>query len=424
MAANVSLVIVCGAVEDRVNLKKAFLVEQDFEVVGEADNAEEGLKLAKEHNPTIVVLDSELAGAVTDGLALAEQISVQVPRTDLVMISTEGTDGLFLRKAMLAGVRQVIPKPYDAGDLVEIVKLVADIADKKREAMAAIMGAKEEEVLTSKMVTIFSTKGGVGRTLLAINLAIAIRRMTGKKVALVDLDLQFGDVAIMMHLQPKHTIAALAREVADSGQMEDDLVTAHLTLHEGSGVQVMTAPVRPDEADLIKGPHVDQILRKLKEKFHYIVVDTPSHLSDTVLTSLELSDLVLLLLTMELPTIKDGKLMLEIMQTFGYTAEKVKVVMNRESAGGSFKKKDVEDTLEAEVIATIPSEGQVVMPSVNEGEPFMLRSPDSVISKAIMDMVKMIVPPEDISAELAAAAGAPTKKKGGLAGLFGGGKKK
>jgi len=414
MAANVSIILIAASVEERVNLKKAFLVEPTFEVVGETDNTDEGLKLAKELKPTIAVIDSEIAGENPEGLTAAEQISVSAAQTDIVMIAKEGADSLFMRKAMLAGVRQVIPKPYDAGDLVEIIKLVADISEKKRQSLASMIGAKEEEVLVSKMLTIFSTKGGVGRSLLALNLAVALKKLTGKKVCLVDLDLQFGDIAIMMHLQPKHTIAGLAREVADSGQLDDEVLSAHLVTHEGSGVQVLTAPVRPDEADLIKGPHVDLILKKLKEKYHFVVVDTPSHLSDTVLTALELSDIVILLLTMELPTIKDGKLMMEIMQTFGYTADKVKVIMNRESTDGSFKKKDVEETLDTPVIATIPSEGAVVMPSVNEGEPFILKSPDAGITKAINEIVKVLVP-EDISAEAAAAAPAP-KKKGGFFG--------
>lgn len=412
--SDIRLVMIVGQVDERVKLKKAFLVEQNFEVIGETDNAADGLKMVKELNPSVILVDSELAGENPDGLACSETLSIQAPTTDIVMISGEGADGLFLRKAMLAGVRQVLPKPYDAGDLVEIIKLVADISEKKKEALSAIVGTKEEEVINAKLMTIFSTKGGVGRSLVAINLACALKKLTGKKVCLVDLDLQFGDVSIMMHIQPKNTIAALAREIADSGTLEDDLLMAHLVQHEGSGVHVLTAPVRPDEADLVKGPHIDQILRKMKEKFHYIVVDTPAFLSDTVLTALELSDVILLLLTMELPTIKDGKLMMEIMQTFGYSSDKVKIIMNRESKDSAFKKADIEKTLEAEVAATIPSEGAAVMPAVNEGEPVYLRAPDSMVAKAMNELVKMIAP-DDIMAEAAAADAG--KKKGG--GLFG-----
>lgn len=414
MSNDIRVVVIVGSVDERVRLKKAFLVEQNFEVIGETDNAVDGLKLAKESSPTIVLIDSELAGDNPDGIACAEMVSVQCPTTDIVMVAAEGAEGLFLRKAMLAGVRQVLPKPYDPGDLVEIIKLVAEIGDRKKEALSAIVGSKDDEVIHSKLYTIFSTKGGVGRSLLAINLAVAIKKLTGKKVCLVDLDLQFGDVSIMMHLQPKNTIAALAREIADSGTLEDEVLSAHLINHEGSGVMVLTAPIRPDEADLVKGPHIDQILRKLKEKYHFIVVDTPAFLSDTVLTALELSDIILLLLTMELPTIKDGKLMMEIMQTFGYSAEKVKIIMNRESADAGFKKADIEKTLEAEVAGSIPSEGAVVMPAVNEGEPFYLRNPDSKISKAIDELVKMLAPGDIVAAEGAEAA---PKKKGG--GMFG-----
>ncbi|HBW47470.1 TPA: hypothetical protein DEF17_06005, partial [bacterium] len=162
--AGIRIVLLSGEMEERVRLKKAFLVEQNMEVVGESDNAEEGLKLIKDLNPSIVVIDSKLAGENSDGLAAAELISVSAPASDIIIISEEGTDGLFMRKAMLAGARQVIPKPYDPGDLIEIVKLVANISEKKKEAMAKLLGAREEEVVASKTVAIFSTKGGVGRT--------------------------------------------------------------------------------------------------------------------------------------------------------------------------------------------------------------------------------------------------------------------
>lgn len=413
--SDIRIVMIVGAVDERVKLKKAFLVEQNFEVTGETDNALDGQKMVKDLNPSVIVIDSELGGDNPDGLACAETLSIQAPTTDIVMISTEGGDGLFLRKAMLAGVRQVLPKPYDAGDLVEIIKLVAEISEKKKEALSALVGHKEEEVINAKLMTIFSTKGGVGRSLIAINLACSLKKLTGKKVALVDLDLQFGDVSIMMHIQPKNTIAALAREIADSGTLEDDVLAAHMVTHEGSGVHVLTAPVRPDEADLVKGPHIDQILRKLKEKYHYIVVDTPAFLSDTVLTSLELSDFILLLLTMELPTIKDGKLMMEIMQTFGYSQDKVKIIMNRESKDSAFKKADIEKTLEAEVAATIPSEGAAVMPAVNEGEPVYLRAPDCLVAKALDDLVRILAP-DDIRADLGAADPKAKKKSGGFFG--------
>lgn len=417
MASEIKVVVIAGSVDERVRLKKAFLVEQSLEIIGEADNGDEGIRLVRELNPTVVVVDSSLAGSQPDGLPVAEQVTVQCPTTDVVMVSDQGGDGLFLRKAMLAGVRQVMPKPYDPSDLVEIIKLVADIGEKKKESLARVIGEKEEEVLASKLLTVFSTKGGVGRTLFAVNFAVALKKMTGKKVCLVDADLQFGDVAIMMHLQPKNTIAGLAREIADSGTLEDEVLEAHLVTHEASGLKVLTAPLRPDEADLVKGPHIDAILRKLKEKYHYIVVDTPAFLSDTVLTALEVSDNILVLLTMELPTLKSGKLMMEIMQTFGYGEEKVKIILNRESPEGPFKKADIEQTLGHEIAATIPSDGAAVMPAVNEGEPFFLRSSDSKISQALRDVVRIFA-----ASDVVGEGSAPTtqKKSGGLlGGLFG-----
>lgn len=394
------LLLASAEVDLRVELKKAFLEQPDFEIVAETGSGDDIAALVKEHKPDVIVLDSRLEGEASNGLEVAEELSVSVPALDIVMISDEGGESIFLRRAMFAGVRQVLPKPFDAADLVEILRMVGEMTFKKKAALAAERG--EELVHESRTFSVFSTKGGVGRTLLATNLALALRDRTRKKVCLVDLDLQFGDVAIMLNLKPQHTIAGLAREIADAGVLEDDTLGSYILTHEESGLDVIVAPNRPDEAEIIKANHVKEILRSLAEKYHYVVLDLPTYVNDITLMSLEMSSLILVLLTMELPALKTGKLMVELMQSLGFGQEKLRVILNREDPHAPFTVDHIADVLGLPVAKTIPSDGGHVIPAVNEGAAAYLRGKDdgeAVFAKAIGELADALVQADATKAE-------------------------
>lgn len=416
MPRPVRVYLAAGGLDDRVNAKKALLSAQGVEIAGETGRADEIVGGMKETSADILLLDGALEGGA-DGLAVAEEVAIKAPTVEILFVSDRGDDPMVIRRAMLAGVRQVVAKPYEPDVLVQLVQAVGEIHLKKEEVIALAKAEAEGAVTASKTVTVFSTKGGVGRSLIATNLAIALKIVTEKKVCLVDLDLQFGDVAVMTHLKPRGTIANLVAEFGEGGEIDDETLMRYVMTHEESGLSILPAPLRPDEADSIKANHIHIILQRLQKRFHYIVVDTPNYLSDTVLTSLELSDTIILLLAQELPTIKNGKLMLEIMKTLGYPKEKIKIVLNRFDEKSPFTIKDIEETLEHPIEGKVPSEGMTVMPAVNEGTPFLLRSGEKPISLALLEIARTIA---GADAKKGAAAIAPAKKSG-FAALFGGG---
>lgn len=389
MPRPIRVFLAAGALDDRVAAKKALMAATGIEIAGETGKADEIVAGAKETTSDVILVDSGLEGGA-DGLVAAEEIAVRLPHLEMILTSDRGDDPMTVRRAMLAGVRQVVAKPYEGEILVQLVQAVGEIHLKIEEALLMAKAEAEGAVSISKAVTVFSTKGGVGRSLIATNLACALKKVTDKKVCLVDLDLQFGDISVMTHLKPRATIANLVSEFGEGGDIDDETLMRYVVTHEESGISILPAPLRPDEADAIKANHIHLILQKLSKKFHYIVIDTPNFISDTVLTSLELSDVIVLLLAQELPTIKNGKLMLEIMKTLGYPKDKIRVVLNRFDEKSPFTIKDIEETLEQPISGKIPSEGATVLPSVNEGTPFLVKSPEKPISLALIEIAKAI----------------------------------
>ncbi|MFB6355165.1 MAG: CpaE family protein, partial [bacterium] len=209
--------------------------------------------------------------------------------------------------------------------------------------------------------------------LISTNLSCVFRRLTQKRIALVDFDLQFGDDAILMDMTPTNTIASLARDCKEEDSVDWDLLELYMHTHEPSAVDVLAAPPRPEEADYVTDREARKILAGLKRHYDYVIVDTSSQVTESVIASLENSDIILLLLTLELPTIKNGKLMLELMDSLGIQLQ------------------EVEEALEREIIEGVPSEGGIVMPSIDEGMPVALSHPDSEFTHKVSSIARQLI---------------------------------
>jgi pilus assembly protein CpaE len=285
----------------------------------------------------------------------------------------------YLRKAMSAGAREFITKPFSSDDLIISIVNTYETEIKRKENIGI---NRIQEEIKSKVITVFSTKGGVGKTTIASNLAVSIARSTKKKVALLDLDLQFGDIAIMLNVTIKNTISDLIKEIniLDANLLDDYLVT-HF-----SGVKVLPAPLKPEYAEYITSSHVERIIRVLKENYHYVIVDTSASFHETVLTSLDMSDKILLVSTLDLPTIKNIKSGLDIMESLHYSKEKTKIVLNKASEQFGIKYKDFEDTLKHTIWSYVPEDSATVITSANKGFPFVMTRTDTKVAKAITSM--------------------------------------
>ena len=411
----IRVLIVDDFADTRESIAKLLYFERDIEVAGSAGDAQQGIQMAKDIRPDVILMDINMPGM--DGIAATEAILAAVPECEVIMMSVQGEPD-FLRRAMLAGAREYLVKPFTGDELAGSIKHVYELAAEKRARLAAIKTAAPQPAPqpalahpTAQTVAVFSPKGGVGRTSIAINLAIGLALATGKKVALVDCNLLFGDVAIMLNLNTNKTIADLIPNVH---ALDPDLLNSVLVGHS-SGIQVLLAPPRPELAELINGEHIRAIMNQLRACYDYVVVDTVPSFDDATLSVLDLSDVILLLTTLEMPAIKNVKLFLEVAEALHYPHEKVKLVVNCTDSTLGISAKDIEENIRFKVSATVANATQLMANATNQGVPLLVSHPESVIARDILSIVGLVVTEADMSAAEERIAGMTGGSRGSRA---------
>lgn len=383
----IKIVIVDDSEETRSNIKTILSFEKRLEVIGEAENGEEAIFITKEARPDIVLMDINMP--LMDGIRATEEISVSVPESTVIIMSVQG-DSEYLKKAMSAGAREFVTKPFSSDEITGAIIRTYE-TEAKRKEHTPVQKTKEE--VKSKVITVFSTKGGVGKTTIASNLAVSIARSTKKRVVLIDLDLQFGDIAIMLNVAAKNTISDLIKEI---NALDEETIDDYLVTHF-SGVRVLPAPLKPEYAEYITSSHIEKIIRLLKESYHYVIIDTSASFHETVLSSLDMSDRILLVSTLDLPTIKNIKSGLDIMESLHYSKEKINIILNKASEQFGVKYKDFENTLGHPIWNFVPEDSQTVITSANKGFPFVMTRTETRVAKAILGMASELVKEKDIS---------------------------
>lgn len=306
----------------------------------------------------------------------------QDPALVLIMVAEEVTADL-LRKGMRAGVSDVIEAPLDEPKIEAAIEQFAhDVLRRKSAVTTPESGARGD---TGQVITIMSAKGGSGKTVLATNLALLLARIPDKKVALVDADLQFGDVCLVLQLEPRFTMVNAAHELHQlDGELLDSLLTEH-----PSGLKVLAAPLEPAFADDITTAGLMQMIDILRENYDYVLIDTASLLDELILSLIEKSDHVMMLVDMDLPSVKNAKLALETLRLLKFSTGNVQLVMNRSNSKSKLDNKEIESALKMEISAAIPSDA-IVAASVNEGRPVVETDPKSKVAKGLEDVAELI----------------------------------
>jgi pilus assembly protein CpaE len=377
----IKVLIVDDIAETRENLKKLLSFDSGFLVIGEAANGKEAVALTKRLRPDIVLMDINMP--VMDGIEATRIITVEAPMSTVVILSVQGEQE-YLREAMAAGARNYLVKPFSVDELINTIHKTYDLEIQRRARIMPVIAPQRK---LGRIITVFSTKGGVGKTTIATNLAAELAKKPSRSVALVDLDLQFGDIAIMLDFVPVRTIADIAREE----EVDSEVVEACLFTND-TGIRVLPSPLRPEQAETVTSRHVEAILRLLAESFDFVIIDLPQGLGDVSLSAMDAADTVLLITSLELPAIKNASICLEIMDALGYEDDKVKLVVNRSSREIGVDISEMEKTLKRRVDTHIPSDGRLVVQSVNKGVPFVMSSPNAKVSLAIRDLAKVVDP--------------------------------
>ncbi len=306
----------------------------------------------------------------------------QDPALILMMVAETVTADL-LRGAMRAGVSDVIEAPLDETKIEAAIEQFGHDVLKRRSAAKPTT----EPVRTDKgaIVTITSAKGGSGKTVVATNVALLLNRIPDKKVVLVDADLQFGDVCLLLQLEPRFTMVNAAHELHHlDAEMLDSLLTEH-----PSGLKVLAAPLEPAFADDITTAGLMQMLDLLQESYDYVVVDTASMLDELILSLIEKADHVLMVVDMDLPSVKNAKLALETLRLLKFSTQNVQLVMNRNNSKAKLDNKEIESALKMEISAAVPSDAAVPT-SVNEGRPIVEADPKGKVAKGFESVAELI----------------------------------
>jgi pilus assembly protein CpaE len=411
-APKIGVLIVDDIADTRENFSKLLMFERDIEVIGTAGSGPEAIELCRTLRPDVVLMDINMPEM--DGIKAAEILSTEMPAIGIIMMSVQSEQD-YLRRAMLAGAREFLVKPCSGDDLVKSIRHVYRLEASKR-AMAVAqpppgtvmlngqLVADDSDTPSGKIITIVSPKGGVGRTSIAANLAVALKLTTQKKVALMDGSLYFGDVGVLLNLLSNKTIIELVDHMED---LDADLLNDIMVTHS-SGVKVLLAPPQPEMAELVTAEHVRRILVELAASFDYVIVDTWPSFAEAVLTAMDLSDVILLIMTLEMTAIKDVKLYLEVVDKLNYAPEKVKLVLNRAGTVGGIKVEAVEETLRHKVAVGLSNDGPAMMMAVNQGVPLVISAREHPFSKDIYKLVRLVTAAPQ---EEGAVAPAPTVPK-------------
>ena len=406
MSDRIRVLIVDDLPETRENVRKLLQFESDVEVIAQAGTGEQAVEMAREHSPDIILMDINMPGL--DGIAASQAIVENVPAAQIIIMSVQ-SEADYLRRAMLAGARDFLMKPFSGDELITAIRRVhqtrrmdaAPTPPKREVAVAERQQPNIEE--DGQIVAVYSPKGGSGCTTIAVNLAVALAE-AGTRTLLMDGSLQFGDVAVMLNMKPSTSIADLVDRI---GELDTDLTSSVVLSHE-SGLQVLMAPPRPEMADLVTEENVKSLLAHLRNEFEYIIIDTSSSLDDITLAMLDLSDRIFVVTQQNLPTLKNVSRFFDLAQTLDYERENIALIVNRASDRLGISVKDIASTLKRPVIATIPADDDAVSRAADQGRPVVSgRTRGRPISKSLQQLATLTL--EDSEGESVRSTGRESK---------------
>ena len=389
----IRVLIVDDVSETRENVKKLLQFESDVEVVGIARSGKEAIQASQDLNPDVVLMDINMPDM--DGIAATEAIRAKQQAVQVVILSVQ-SDQNYMRRAMLAGARDFLTKPPMGDELISAIRRAGEMAQMERakvaQVQAVVAAAGSPGVAASykgprgKIVVVYSPKGGTGCTTLAVNLALSLNS-ADSPVALVDGNLQFGDVAMFVNEQGKNTVLDLAPR---ADELDAEIVEEVMVKHAASGLHILAAPSRPEFAEKISSGQFARMLEFLTQIYSYVIVDTSPILTDPILATIDVSDIIVLVTTQDIPALKNSRLFLDLLQNLGVQRERVMFVVNRYDKKVNITPERIAENLKQEVSLVIPADEATTVRAVNRGVPFVLDSKNQPVARGVFSLADAV----------------------------------
>lgn len=397
----IRLLIVDDVPQTRKDIIRLLYFEDDMEVVGEAAEGAEALKKISELLPDVVLMDINMPQM--DGITATEKACQLYPNVAVVIISIQG-ESEYLKKAMVAGARDYLVKPLGSEEMASTIRSVHR-QQKLRLAASTLQtvghtnglgGQPHQPIVPPPQIqnerplghvsVVFSGKGGVGKTTVATNLAVVLAQNEKKKVALVDYDLQFGDISVMLNLSDGRNISDLVQE---NEHINADILDSYMIRHF-AGIDILPAPLFPQDAEYVSAEHTDNILRLLKKNYDYIIVDTASAFHEINLQAMDVAEQILLVVTRDIATIKNAKTSMSVLESLNYR-DKIRIVLNRSDQDLGVEVPDLEKGLEITVAHQVTGDEKAIINSINKGVPVVISQPAAEIAKSFRRLGERMV---------------------------------
>jgi pilus assembly protein CpaE len=362
-----------GSCEGFDKLRESLANHPEIDMVGTSTNVADGAAALAGGHLDAVLHATRGASLPADELAAIREHT----RAPVLIVASSGSSGM-LEQALDADIADVLLLPQLVENIVFAIRKATHTTRRHHDSGLSRHG---------KIVTVFSPKGGTGKTVIATNLAASCAKFEGRKTLLLDLDLQFGDAAIMLGIEPEKTIYDL---VVAPGELDTEKLAGYTTRH-ACGLEVLPAPLRPEDAELVTEAKLGRLLEVARESFDVIVVDTSPFFHGPMLATLDRTDELLLLCSLDVPTLKNLRLALQTLDLLSFPKQRIRIVLNRSNSKVGMKPTEVEGALGMKVRFEVPSDRAVPL-SVNRGNPVVLSEESADVSRAIRTMAKELFP--------------------------------
>ncbi len=371
-------VLLVSKLDSTLQKMRRLINDEEITVIGETSGGAKALDKIENLSPDIIIMT--LGAGDMDVLNLTERVLLHRPRSFVILL-LEQMNVETLQQAVRIGAHNVTEFPTSEKQFAEYIKTVFTSESTRLQALSD----KSSLSWMSRVITVFGSKGGLGKTTIATNLAVKLASEK-KKVALIDLDLQFGDVHVFMDIEPKDTIAELVQEVHTPNI---DTVRSYMVVHS-SGVHVLCAPKSPEYADVVSAEKVQSLISLLRSYYDFVIIDTPPTFNDVALTAIESSATVLFVTGLDISILKNSRLSMSILESL-QQREKIKVLVNRAVEINTITLNDVQKILNCPIWARIPSDYKVAVSALNRGMPIVTLSPKTKLSQSLSDIASLLL---------------------------------